>query len=326
VNTKAKVESVTPAKRVLPLFIFFLFFIQIKAQDDEVIRVNTDLITIPVAVTDNKSRRVSGLTQDDFSIFDNNQNMTITHFSSGADKVGFLFALDTSGSVREIISKERDAALSLFQRFNSNSQIAVLHFNDKVELRVPFTNDSSELSKAFVIPSNPNTRTAIFDAALGSLMFFSSRSNDPTERKIIILISDGLDNASRARPQNVIEEANKLGVSFYVLHLPLYFANGDKLSLRKPAKGFRDLAEKTGGIYFMLGDVQTVLSPRATYDLTKIFQTIEDDLESQYIIGYYLNETSRNTETHKLSVKLNAKEKRNYRVRLLRDTFNLKRN
>ena len=323
-NTKAKVKSVTPAKRVLPFFIFLFLFTQLKAQDDDVVRVSTELIAVPVTVTDNKSRRVSGLTQNDFSIFDNNQNMTITHFSSGAEKVAFLFALDTSGSIREIISKERDAALSLFQRFNSNSQIAVLHFNDKSELRTPFTNDADALSKGFVIPSNPNSKTAIFDAALASLTFFASRINDPTERKIIILISDGLDNASNTKFKNVIEEANKLGVSFYVLHLPLYFANDNKLSLRKPAKGFRDLAEKTGGIYFMLGDVQTSLSPRAAYDLTKVFQTIEDDLKSQYIIGYYLNEASRNTETHKLSVKLNAKK--NLRVRLLRDTFNLKRN
>jgi VWFA-related protein len=320
-----KVESVTPAsRRVLPFFILFFLLVQTKAQDDDVVRVSTELITVPVAVTDNKSRRVSGLTQSDFSIFDNNQNMTITHFSSGAEKVAFLFALDTSGSVREIISKERDAALSLFQRFSSASQIAVLHFNDKSELRVPFTNDSNEFSKGFAPPAQANTKTAIFDAAFASLSFFASRTNDAIERKIIILLSDGLDNASNIKSKNVIEEANKLGVSFYVLHLPLYFANDNKLSLRRPAKGFRDLAEKTGGIYFMLGDVQTALSPRARYDLTKVFQTIEDDLKSQYIIGYYLNETSRNTERHKLSVKLNAKKK--LRIRLLRDTFNLKRN
>lgn len=312
----------------LSLFVFLLipFSITAQNQDDDVVSVTTDLIAIPVSVTDNKSRRITGLTQNDFSVFDNNQNITITHFSAGAEKVAFLFALDTSGSVREIISKERDAAISLSQHFISKSQTAVLHFNDKVELRVPFTNDSKELSKGFLVPSEKNTRTAIFDAALASLTFFGSRPNDPTERKIVILLSDGLDNVSNTKPKHVIEEANRLGVSFYVLHLPLYVANGDKLSMRKPANGFRDLAEKTGGTYFLLGDIQTALSPRATYNLTKVFQTIEDDLKSQYILGYYLDETSRKTETHNLSVKLNDKDKQKWRVRLLRETYTLKRN
>lgn len=311
------------------LFSFFVlllipFYIQAQNQDDDVVRVDTELIAIPVNVTDKKNQRVTGLSQNDFSLFDNNQNVTITHFSAGAERVAFLFALDTSGSVREIISKERNAASSLFQHFSSKSQIAVLHFNDKVELRVPFTNDSNELSKGFTAPAERNTGTAIFDAALASLTFFLSRNADPTERKIVILLSDGLDTASIAKPKHVIEEANKLGVSFYVLHLPIYYASGDRLSLRKPASGFRDLAEKTGGIYFLLGDVQTSLNPLAQYDLTKVFQTIEDDLKSQYILGYYLDEAARKTETHKLSVKLNAKVKKNLRVRLLRDTYTLK--
>lgn len=324
-----KVFSVSNAVCAFLSF-FVLFFLpfhtQAQNQDDDVVRVNTELIAIPVTVTDNKSRRISGLTQNDFSLFDNNQKANITHFSSGAEKVAFLFALDTSGSVREIISKERNAALTLFQHFNSTAQIAVLHFNDKVELRVPFTNDSKELSKGFVVPAERNTRTAIFDAALGSLTFFASRENNPTERKIVIILSDGLDNVSNAKSKQVVEEANQLGVSFYVLHLPIYFANDGRLEMRKPAKGFRDLAEKTGGMYFLLGDVQTSLSPNAQYDLTKIFQTIEDDLKSQYILGYYLDDISRKTGTHKLSVKLNAKEKQKLRVRLLRDTYTLKGN
>lgn len=315
------------------LFTFFVLLlisvnIQPQVQDDnDIVRVDTELMAIPFSVTDKKNQRVTGLSQNDFSLFDNNQSVTITHFSAGAERVAFLFALDTSGSVREIIAKERDAALSLFQHFNSKSQIAVLHFNDKVNMRVPFTNDSNELSKGFAaVPAERNSATAIFDAALASLTFFATRNAAPPERKIVILLSDGLDTVSNAKPKHVIEEANKLGVSFYVLHLPIYYANGDRLSLRKPASGFRDLAEKTGGIYFLLGDVQTSLRPLAQYDLTKVFQTIEDDLKSQYILGYYLDEAARKTETHKISVTLNAKEKKNFRVRLLRDTYTLKGN
>jgi len=314
----------------VPLYFFALFIclipVSVNAQDDEVIRVNTNLITVPVFVTDSKNRRISGLNEEDFSLLDNGQKVSITHFSAGAEKVSLLFALDASGSVREIAGKERKSAISLFQHFRAGSQISVVHFNDVVNVAVPFTNDLEKAEKGFVIPVQANRKTAIFDAALSSLTVFASKENDPTERKIIIILSDGLDNLSRTKPQNVIEEANKLGVSIYVLHLPLYMAGGNDLKLRKPSKGFRDLAEKTGGIYFILGDVQTLLLPNATYDLTKVIKTIEDDLKSQYIIGYYPEDFSSNNQARKVSVKLNAKDKQKLRVRLLREIFTLKGN
>ncbi len=308
------------------VFTALLTFVSTNAQDDEIIKVNTNLLTVPVLVTDSKQRRIGNLTQEDFSLLDDGQKVPITHFSAGAEKVSLLFALDASGSVREIIEKERDAAVNLFRHFGTGSQISVLHFNDVISVAVPFTKDLKRAEKGFVIPAQANRKTAIFDAALSAITVFSLKDRDPTERKILILFSDGLDNLSRTKSQNVIEEANKTDVSIYILHLPIYMADGNELKLRKPSKGFRDLAEKTGGIYFILGDVQTSLLPNARYDLTKVFQTIEDDLKSQYIIGYYPEDLSNSNKTHKISVKLNAKAKQKLRVRLLKETFNMKGN
>ena len=119
----------------------------------------------------------------------------------------------------------------------------------------------------------------------------------------MVLISDGLDNSSRTSTDSVINAAFKQRVSFYVIHLPLYEPRDGRLAVRPPSKGFRDLAEKTGGKYFLVGDRKSPLEPRAN-DLTRIFQAIEEDLKSQYLLGFYIAESSRDNRKHVWSVSL----------------------
>ena len=124
------------------------------------------------------------------------------------------------------------------------------------------------------------------------------------ERRIVILISDGLDNASRTKPGAVVDAALSNHVSFYVIHLPLFEPRDGRLAVRSPAKGFRDLAEKTGGKYFLAGDVKSALAPVKDIDLTKIFQAIEEDLKSQYLLGFYLGDVANDGRRHRFSLGL----------------------
>ncbi|HKN82929.1 MAG TPA: hypothetical protein VJW17_05825, partial [Pyrinomonadaceae bacterium] len=115
--------------------------------------------------------------------------------------------------------------------------------------------------------------------------------------------SDGLDTRSRTSPDSVIDAAIERRVSFYVIHLPLFEPRDGRLEVRRPAKGFRGLAEKTGGKYFLVGDVKSALSPKPP-DLTPIFQAIEEDLKSQYLLGFYITEASRDNRKHVFSVSM----------------------
>src|SRR4030095_4724940 len=105
-----------------------------SAQEEpvDVIRVRTDLVAVPVSVIDSRRRYVSMLKAEDFVLTDNGQTAKIDYFASGAEHVGLLFAIDVSGSARNIIEQQRSAALALFSRFGSGSRIAVLHFGDFV--------------------------------------------------------------------------------------------------------------------------------------------------------------------------------------------------
>jgi Ca-activated chloride channel family protein len=193
----------------------------------------------------------------------------------------------------------------LFSRFGEKSQVAVIHFAEQPSLVARFGRDAAALREAFNIPVKPNQHTAIFDAAAEAVNAFESLPRARSERRIAILISDGLDNASKLKASQVIEAAVQKHVSFYVIHLPLYAPRDGRLAVRPPAKGFRELADKTGGKYFLAGNETPALSPEATragYDLAPIFQAIEEDLKSQYLLGFYAGEGSHDGRKHRFKV------------------------
>ena len=211
-----------------------------------------------------------------------------------------VFALDQSGSLRDIIGKQREAAIRLYRRFNTLSSIAVLHFSNRPDVAAPFARETGPAEAAFNIQVRENQPTAIFDAAAKAVELFKTLPRIRSERRIVILISDGLDNFSSTKPGSVIDAARSERISFYVIHLPLFEPRNGRLEVRRPAGAFRDLAEKTGGKYFLAAD--SPFTPKTPVDLTRIFQAIEDDLKSQYLIGFYLNEKANDGARHTLSL------------------------
>lgn len=278
-------------------------YAQQKPDEVDVLRVETDLIVFPIRVTDRKRNPIPNLSSADFVIRDRDGVAQSLYFSAGAERVAMVFALDESGSVRDVISQQRETALALFGRFADNSRVAVLRFAEQAKLVAGFEKDPAEARNAFAFPAGQNRRTAIFNAAQAAVSAFDSLGKVPTERRIVVLISDGLDNGSSIKPASVIVDAQEKGISFYVIHLPLFEPRDGRLSVRGPAKGFRDLATKTGGKYFLAGDSRFALGG-STVDLASIFQAIEDDLRSQYLVGFYLNERARDGRLHRLSISL----------------------
>jgi Ca-activated chloride channel family protein len=293
----------------LGLIVAFVFpinlFAQQPASDDEILRVNTNLLVVPIRVRDKSKQTVVSLTERDLILKDEDHVTAGLYLKQGVDRVALVFALDQSGSTREIISQQRQAALALFERFGERSQVAVLHFAETALLVAPFGRDTGIASRAFIAPVAPNQHTAIFDAADAALKTLRALTPVQSERRIVILISDGLDNASRTKPASVSNMARQGHVSFYVIHLPLFEPRYGRLEVRPPAKGFKELAEKTGGKYFLVGDARSALAPREV-DLKPNFQAIEDDLKSQYLLGFYFGEAATDERKYRLTVSLPA--------------------
>ncbi|HKZ81445.1 MAG TPA: VWA domain-containing protein [Pyrinomonadaceae bacterium] len=278
-------------------------FAQELTSDDDVLRVSTDLAVFPIRAKDGKGRAALNLTVRDFLLKDKDKVTAGLYFAAGAERVALMFALDQSGSLREIISEQRDAAIALLGRFDKNSRVAVLRFSELPSLVVPFDNDPEQARGAFTFPARANARTAIFDAAAAALTAFDSLPMDRAERRIVILISDGLDNASRIKPDRVVQAAQSKGISFYTIQIPLFFPRNGRLAPRPAAKGFRELAEKTGGRYFLIGE-KAALETERRPDLSPVFQAIEEDLKSQFLIGFYAADKARDGSAHVVSISL----------------------
>jgi Ca-activated chloride channel family protein len=288
-------------------------------EQDEVIRVETNLVAVPVVVTDGGGRRVHGLAASDFDVRDEGRDVEVAYFGSGAERVALLFLLDASGSTRDLVAGQGEAALALFSRFGQRSRVSLMHFQERPETAFPFTRDTEAARAAFRSVSLPGRRTAIFDAALAAARAFDSA--EPAERRIVLLISDGLDTASRVPPAQVVAEAAARGVTFYVIHTPLYAPREGRLAPRPAAKGFRDLAGKTGGQLFVVGDAQASLSARPQYDLRPVFQAIEDDLRGQYVLGFHAGASEGSPRTRRVEVSLKSQTGRRLRVRQLRGGY-----
>ncbi len=339
-TTRSHFSSRAPGfrKRSLLLSAFILVFLSslflfqtydAYAQDnnapvDDVIRVDTNLVIVPTIVTDAHGHRVSGLLATDFQLRDSGRSFGLQFFSAGAERVALVFALDASGSARETIVQQRATALALFSRFGKGSRVAVLHFGATANLTVPLTTDADLALAAFNPTSLASRRTAIFDAATTAVRAFPVAGNDPAERRIVILISDGLDTASATKPIEVINEANLRGVSIYVIHLPLFMPRDGHLAMRPTSKGFRELATQTGGNFFTVGDARSALNPQTQLDLAPIFAAIEEDLRGQYLLGYYPDAAARDNRFHPIEINLTQRNPRKLRIKILREGYILK--
>jgi hypothetical protein len=121
----------------------------------------------------------------------------------------------------------------------------------------------------------------------------------------------------------VIDNARANDITLYAIHFPLFAPRDGHLVMRSTAKGFRDLAEKTGGRYFLAGDIKFALDPNARYDLTPVFKAIEEDLASQYLLGFYPGNGGSDSQLHRIDVEL-KKNIRGYQIRTLREGYRLR--
>jgi len=338
IPSEAFVGNALPARlRRSPLLKFiFEFFVVVSlcvlgighsvwAQEieaDDVVKMRTDIVTVPVSVIDSRGRRVVGLQQDDFVVSTEGRPQPVGFFVTGAARVALVFLLDASGSARSYLLDERDAALSLVSRFGPQSEVAVVRFSDTTTVTAHFSKDIRAARAGFDFSARTGRHTAIFDGAMSALQLLSQRRNDPTERRIVILTSDGLDTTSKVKASYVIARARNENVSFYIIHFPLYSPREGTLKARPVAAGFRNLAEKTGGHYFVATDAASALAGHSQIDLSAIFKTIAEDLAGQYLLGFYPEAAFRDGRPHKIDVRL-AKTAHKLHSKLLRDEFRL---
>ena len=244
---------------------------QRRAGDPYAISVNVDVVGLHATVRARSGSPVSGLGKEDFQVYEDGIPQQIQTFSSDDMPVTVGLVVDGSGSMRTKRLEVIVAALAFVHSSNPADEMFVVSFNEKVSFGLPddtpFTNDAVQL-KAALSRTDARGMTALYDAVAAALEHLKMGHRD---KKVLIVVSDGADNASRHDLDEVVAMAGQSDAIIYTMGL---FEAGD--SDRNP-RALKRLARNTGGEAFL---------PESITDVRPICERIARDVRSQYAITY----------------------------------------
>ena len=235
------------------------------------IRTNVDLVVLRASVRDHKGAPVSGLTQEDFQVYEDKALQQIESFSHEDVPVTVGLLIDNSGSMRPKHSDVSAAALAFVRSSNPEDQIFVVNFNEHVSMglpeNVPFTNDAAQLEAA--LSRNSLTgMTALYDAITVGI---EQLRKGKWDKKALIVVSDGGDNASEHNLAQVMSMVNHSNALIYTLGI---FDESDD---DQNPHVLKQLSRASGGEAFFPDTLQEILP---------ICERIARDLRSQYTITF----------------------------------------
>jgi VWFA-related protein len=269
------------------------------ADEPSPIRVDVNVVNVLCTVSDKRGGLVTDLGKEDFEIREDGRKQEIRYFTRETDlPLTVAMLVDVSGSVRSVLENERVAAGRFFDTvLRPNDHALLLGFSSTLVLWQDFTSSSQRLNNALSqlhairfrgLPAGgqmmPGTLLydAVYQTAVGKLEGVSGR-------KAMLIVSDGLDNGSRKHLDDAVQAVQATNTIVYaVCYDDKYFGCAFLNSLARP----------TGGQMFVTGKKQT---------LDEIFHLIEEELRSQYSIGFTPVNAARDGKFRRLDVKVRPK-------------------
>jgi LPXTG-site transpeptidase (sortase) family protein len=271
-----------------------------KPQEDYTLQVDVSLVLLHATVQDGRGRSIGRLEKEHFRVVDDGAPQQITFFKNEDIPVAVGIVVDDSGSMR---AKRRDvveAALAFARSSNPQDEMFVVTFNDRVSLALPpeklFTNEVKDLEGALLRLATVG-QTALYDALTVALVHLQ---NSNLQKKVLVLVSDGGDNKSKRKLDEVVKMADQSGALIYTIGL------FDESSEDRNPGVLKKLAKVTGGEAFLPGQISEAVN---------ICETIARDIRSQYTIGYMAKNPENDAKYHKLSVTASHPEHRKLLVR-----------
>lgn len=267
----------------------------VEASGLHVIRTDTRLVLVPVSVTDSMERFVTGLSRDNFEVFEGAKPQPIQHFSSEDVPVSLGIVLDISGSMGDKLERVREAVNQFCEVSNPQDEFFMITFSDQPRLAVDFTSNPDELQKELVF-TQAKGRTSLLDAIHLGL---HKMKNAKYGKKALLVISDGGDNHSRYGEREIRGLAKESDVMIYSIGLfDRYVPTIEEL--RGPSL-LTDIAEPTGGRAF------TVDNPNI---MPSIARHIGMELRTQYVLAYKPQDLPhKGSKWRKIRVKLRLPRK-----------------
>jgi Ca-activated chloride channel homolog len=261
----------------------------LTARPNERMRVDVNLVLVPVTVTDPLNRLVTGLEKQDFFVYENNALQTLKSFSSEDAPVSIGIIFDLSGSMTDKINRARNSILEFLRTSNPQDEYFVIGFNDRPELITDFTNNIDNIETR-LLTVKPGHRTALLDAIYFGLNKMKQAKN---ERKALLVVSDGGDNRSRYTESEVRAVVRESDVQIYSIGIFDQYAPTREEQLGPIL--LHDVSEETGGQLFRVDDLG---------DMADIATKISAELRNQYVLGFKSDDAKRDGKWRKLKVKL----------------------
>lgn len=290
----------------------------------DALRIPTQLVSLPVTVLDEAGRYVPNLTQNDFAVFEDGIKQQIEHFALHEEPISVVLLLDTSGSTRDLLEQIQTAALAFVEQLGDQDRVIPVVFDNEVKpLLTDWTADRALLTKAienvhtganWIRLSPPNAKpgervtyflnTRLYDAVVAGVDLLKQVQG----RKALILLTDGMDTASRTLRNDTIRAVEELNTLVYTIH----FTRSKRYhqTYTEGQAYLEWLVEKAGGRYFAAQDLVGKVGDA--------FRQIAEELSRQYSLGYY--PTTGKAGTRRIQVQLNHPTAK-FRVRTRKTYF-----
>lgn len=252
-------------------------------------RVNVNVVLVPVTVTDEMDRLVTGLDKDNFKVFQDKTEQDIRYFSSQDVPASIGIIFDMSGSMNDKMDRAREAILQFLETGNPQDEFFVVSFSDKPYLLSGFTNNVDDI-RAKLVNTPAKGETALLDAIYLGL---NQMKKAQYSRRALLVISDGGDNHSRYTESEVRSRLEEADCQLFAIGVyDRYFPTPEE---QRGPELLSDLAGISGGRAF------TVDNPN---DLPDVAAKIGTQLRNQYVVGYVPDKKPHDGKFHKILVKL----------------------
>ena len=256
-----------PNRRGLLLALALLLTAGLYAQ----FRADTRLVVLHASVADKHGKLLTDLKQSAFKVFENGQPQQVKIFRREDVPVSLGLVIDDSGSMITKRARVEAAALALVRESNPQDEVFIVNFNDDHYLDVPFTGDIHKMEQG-IAKIDSRGGTAMRDAISASLDYI--RENAKKDKKVLLIITDGNDNASNTSLEKVVGRSNQTETVIYAIGL---FTEEEKHEAAKARRALNELTSTTGGLAFY---------PKEVSEVQAIASEIAHDIRSQYTIAY----------------------------------------
>jgi len=257
------------------------------------ILVDVNLVVVNITVTDPYDRIVTGLDQSNFEVYDDKVPQQISAFSTEDAPISVGLVFDSSGSMSDKIEKSKEAALQFFKTSNPQDEFMLVNFNERPDLVSSFTSKFENLQDRLILVK-AGGKTALLDAIY---LAITEMKKATTNRKALLVISDGGDNHSRYTERDIRKAVKESDVEIFAVGV--FEAPAGRGRTPEEAGGpglLSELSEVSGGRMFSVEDVN---------ELPDIMEKISIELRNQYVIGYKPSNLVRDGRWRRIKVKLN---------------------